>query len=172
MNKELESLKQVNELINKVEEYKNKTGKDNPTVSMSLKLLISIQNAIQPALQRLESIDNANPSEALKKLEMLSDCAEAMKEAPSSNWVEYANSENELDLKLWMAYEDLKDYILKSQEQEKMFKIIKERQVNFSLLMISNNVEDYNFYIPYVEHKRCLTKEEFDLLKRWANEQD
>ena len=77
---------------------------------------------VQQELQRLESIDNAEPSEALKKLEMLSDCAEAIKEAPSSNWVEYANSENELDLKLWMAYEDLKDYILKAQEQEKLLK--------------------------------------------------
>jgi len=112
---------------------------------------------VQQELQRLEAIDNANPSEALE-------CLEEMWELScDSRKPEYG------------LYDTIKQVLLKAQEQEKVFKIIKERQVNFSLLMISNNVEDYNFYIPnipYVEHKRCLTEEEFDLLKRYYYEQD
>lgn len=85
-----------------------------------LKRVIAGLKMAEQSLQRLEAIENAKSSEALEKLEMLSDCAEAIKETPSSNWIEYANSETELDLKLWMAYEDLKDYILKAQEQEEL----------------------------------------------------
>ena len=79
----------------------------------------NIEN-IQQALLELQSIKEANTSEALKKLEMLSDCAEAMKEAPSSNWIEYANNETELDYKLWRAYEDLKQALLKAEKDEKI----------------------------------------------------
>ena len=75
---------------------------------------------IQQALLELQSIKKAKPSEALKKLEMLSDCAKAMKEAPSSNWIEYANNETELDYQLWRAYEDLKQSLLKAEKDEKI----------------------------------------------------
>ena len=121
---------------------------------------------VQQELQRLESIDNSKPSEVLKKLEMLSDCAEAMKEAPSSNWIEYANNETELDYQLWIAYEDLKQYILKLQEQEKVLEIIVKKNVDILLIKNKDNVNQYNEYIEDEDDR--LTQEEFDLLKRWV----
>lgn len=102
---------------------------------------------VEQALQRLESIDNAEPSEALKKLEMLSDCAEAIKETPSSNWVEYANNETELDYQLWIAYEDLKQYILKSQEQEKE---------NAYIEKIKTMMKQKDCVLRYIESEDCF----------------
>jgi hypothetical protein len=90
---------------------------------------------IKQSLQRLEAIDNANPSEAnidtatemlLTELEMLSDCAVAIEEEPSSNWIEYAETVAELDLKLHFAYLDIKQALLKAQEQEKENELLKE----------------------------------------------
>lgn len=61
----------------------------------------------------------------------------------------------------------LNDIADKLEKQEKVLKIIKERQVNIALLMTADNVEEYNFYIPYEEFEKYLTEEEFELLKRW-----
>jgi len=105
---------------------------------------------VEQALQRLEAIDNAKPSEALEKLEMLSDCAEAMKEAPSSNWIEYANSEAELDYKLWRAYEDLKQYILKAQEQEKQLGCPLEVRLQVDCDAIVYDEDGYEYNVDYV----------------------
>jgi len=74
---------------------------------------------VKQAIQRLNAIDNSNLKESLNDLEMLSNCAEAMKEAPSSNWIEYAQTEAELDLKLYLAYSNIQQALLKAQEQEK-----------------------------------------------------
>ena len=122
--------------------------------------------------QYIESIDNANPSEALKKLEMLSDCAEAMKEAPSSNWIEYANNETELDYQLWRAYEDLKQSLLKAEKEHKALEIIKEKNVSVAMLKSCVTVEMYNTIAFDEEHfkgkdyARKLAKEEFGLIKK------
>ena len=107
MSKELEAFMDILGILSAV------TGFDVDTDSEHIKI-------VKQALQRLESIDNAEPSEALKKLEMLSDCAKAIKEAPSSNWIEYANNETELDYQLWRAYEDLKQALLKTEKDEKI----------------------------------------------------
>jgi hypothetical protein len=89
---------------------------------------------ILECLQNLKALEDTKSSNAsidvatkmlLEKLEMLSDCAEAMKEAPSSNWIEYAKTEAELDLKLYFAFLDIKQTILKAQEQEKENKKMK-----------------------------------------------
>jgi len=77
-------------------------------------------NYIKQALQRLKVIDNPNSKESLNDLEMLSDCAEAMKEAPSSNWIEYAQTEAELDLKLYLAYSNIQQVLLRAQADEKL----------------------------------------------------
>lgn len=117
---------------------------------------------VDKALERLEQIDNAKPSEALKKLEMLSDCAEAMKEAPSSNWIEYANNETELDYQLWIAYEYLKQALIKAEKEHKALEIIKEKLVDVFKLYNCKTVEEYN----QAQYRDCmLTKEEFNLLK-------
>ncbi len=64
MSKELEM---VRTMINGANEYEKKTGDKNPPVYFSKNNLLIIETA----LQRLEAIDNANPSEALECLEKL-----------------------------------------------------------------------------------------------------
>ena len=56
--------------------------------------------------------------------------------------------------------------LLKAQEQEKVLEIIKKKRVNVNQLLLCWKVEMYN--------SRCrkgyeLSKEEFDLLKRWID---
>ena len=156
MSKELEALKQV----------KNFLGYNYCSVDLPNEL-----RTIEQALERLEAIDNANPSEALEKLEMLSDCAVAMEEAPSSNWIEYAETEAELDLKLHFAYLDIKQSLIKSQEQEKVLEILFEKNVDIIMIRMSETLDKYNRMI-YKDNfnRKELTQEEFDLLKRYCNE--
>lgn len=101
-------------------------------------------------LKELQEIKSAEPSEAMEKLEMLSDCAEAMKEAPSFNWIEYAQTEAELDLKLHFAYLDVKQTLLKAQEQEKVINELKtlikyadlNKQKIISLAVLKNALKE------------------------------
>ena len=64
MSKELEM---VRTMINGANEYEKKTGDKNPPVYFSKDNLLIIEQA----LNRLEAIDNANPSEALECLESI-----------------------------------------------------------------------------------------------------
>ncbi len=101
---------------------------------------------LKQALQRLESIDNAKPSEALK-------------------WLE------KYKLTILFNTTIVENALLKAQEQERVLEIIKEKNVNFEVLGISNNVNCYNKVI--VRYSVCykeLTEEEFDTLKRWHSE--
>jgi len=61
MSKELELIRL---LIKGANEYEKETGNKNPTVYLSRNNLL----VIEQALKRLESIDNAEPSEALEEL--------------------------------------------------------------------------------------------------------
>ena len=102
---------------------------------------------IEKALQRLEAIDNANPSEALEELEQ-----------DIKNRVILAEDKQ---LKLCAV---IKQALLKAQEQEKVLEIIKEKYVEFYILLKSKNVEHYNSNTKFGKE---LTEEEFDLLKRY-----
>ena len=133
----------------------------------TLELMDKDFQIVQQELKRLEAIDNSNPNEALRCLDSLDDMFYLVKRRTTENG---NHEEYEFYPCETKEYDIIEQALIKSQEQEKIFKIIKEKQVNFSLLMISDNVEDYNFYIPNipcVEHKRCLTEEEFNLLKRY-----
>ena len=163
MSKELEAFMDILGILSAV------TGCDVDTDSEHIKI-------VKQALQRLESIDNAEPSEALKKLEMLSDCAKAMKEAPSSNWIEYANNETELDYQLWRAYEDLKQSLLNAEKEHKALEIIKEKRINVGTFIHLTKVlkKDYEqcketndivFCNICDTEKEFLTEEEFNILK-------
>ena len=185
MSKELEIL---NKMIEKVEF----TDKD---------FYWEIRNSyakVEQALQRLEAIDNASPSEALNELEMLHDCSTAMQELPSSNWIEYAENEAELDLKLYFGYEHIKEALIKAQEmqediihykgtidnlrrdnallkdikneQEKVLDIAVKKGVDFDLLRTCNNEHEYNKEVCY-SLQFMLTKEEFDLAKRYVDKE-
>ena len=107
---------------------------------------------IENGFKRLESIDNAKPNEALEKL--LDGYSKGI--AGRSY------------------YDTIKQALLKAQEQEKVLEIIKEKRVNVEWFW--NDFVDNGFgYHYYLEKwykyqstdKQKLTKEEFDLLKRW-----
>jgi len=105
---------------------------------------------IRNALQRLESIDNANPSEALK-------------------WLE------KYKLTILFNTTIVENALLKAQEQEKILSIIKEKNVDVLAIKESKTLEEYNRNAWEVEHygkyrgyKLQLTQEEFDLLKKWS----
>ena len=108
----------------------------------------------QRALQRLEEIDNAKPSEAMESLERIDK--------------EYATIENE-DFKI--CFNTIKQALIKAQEQEKVLKIIKENNVDvFFLRNNCDTVEEYNKEINNNTMHYCygncreLTQEEFNLL--------
>ena len=98
---------------------------------------------IKKALQRLEQIENAKPSEALKCLENLCDEFPILKKD----------------------YKIIKQELFKAQEQEKVLEIIKEKEVEMALFNDSKTVEDYNRNRNWGAKE--LTKEEFILLKRY-----
>ena len=121
------------------------------------------------AVKRLEAIDNANPSEALSRIE---DC---FYEDP------YADRKD-------VSYEDdiatIKQALLKAQEQEEVLEILKiKKYIPFDRInpRFWNDKETYNetcnyeFYLwlceeeceYVVKEEQKLTEEEFDLLKRW-----
>ena len=109
---------------------------------------------LEQSLQRLESIDNANPSEALEELgkyELKQDCL-----------VE--------DLTV---YDTIKQALLKAQENEKVLSIIKEKDVDIKFLRaLINSDSKYTRKNALKIYNLCLdneqlTEEEFDLLKRW-----
>lgn len=184
MSKELEALKQVNELIKSVEEYKNKTGKDNPTICMSEKLLISIQNALQPALQRLEEIDNAEINEAFE-------CVDYIEKKLAGLRYECKRTKNHRCDDLFIQehiFDAIKQALIKAQEQEKVLSIIKGKCLHTDNLNYVAVCINYDMYKEKMSEKhdtvvikidwndrelldclKLLTQEEFELLKRYCN---
>ena len=66
--------------------------------------------------------------------------------------------------------ENLKNKLLKSQEQEKVLEIINKKCVdmfNLKIAILQNSVDVYNSSIPIEYEGNKLTQEEFDVLKRW-----
>lgn len=178
MTKELEALKDLCEFVNYCDEANEDVG------------------VIEQALQRLEQIDNANPSKAVE-------CILDIK----SNYKFYAHNNQTIDYQCSVVVQSL----LKVQEQEKenarafgkdiinLNKILKqtidepilyaskygnkyivpqelfEKQCNVLSIIKEKNVNiavlknspDLKYYNYHVSDWRKLTQDEFDLLKRW-----
>ena len=106
-------------------------------------------DVIEQALQRLEAIDNANPSEALESLEEIRD---------------FRYGKEKLLVCQTQMYTTIKQALLKAQEQEKVLEIIKEKGVDVSLIKKYDFVEDYNSAV-WIAGRPKLVKEEFNTLK-------
>jgi hypothetical protein len=102
----------------------------------------ALADNIEKALQRLESIDNAKLSEALK-------------------WLEKYKSTILFNTTI------VENALLKTQEQERVLEIVKEKEVNLGMLKTCKTVEQYNAGCRIFERNE-LTQEEFDLLKKWS----
>lgn len=111
---------------------------------------------LKQALQRLEAIDNANPSEALRELSIIRHLE-----------IGFDKNRKPITLNDIDGLNTIKNCILKAQEQEKVLKIIFKKKVDIVYLEDSNTVEEYNSHFGAVICK--LTQEEFDLLNRWTN---
>ena len=152
-----------------------KQDKDNKAIlyeGRHLKKVILPYEEYQKMCQRLESVDNANPSEALKDLQVI------------ENNIIYTLRDCDINDEVCQNLQYAKTKILpiehalfKAQEQEKenaelkkVLSIIKEKDVNIWYLTVSTkvkNYKDYNSFLMNDKNKRQLTQEEFDLLKRW-----
>ena len=119
-------------------------------------------------IQRLESIDNTKPSEALKELNEI---------------IEYITEDKKVKYKATILFdcEIIKDALLKAQKQEQAFKLINKKLVDLSDVRYCLNYEHYKkgkskeFDTKIVKIDwndnvlldclNLLTQEEFDLLK-------
>lgn len=144
--------RELNKDLSNLMECLRKQEKDNKAilfVGRNFKKVILPYEEYQKMYQRLEAIDNANPSEALEVVGYLKD--HHLNAVPYYDWL------NEIE-----------QYILKAQEQEKVLEIVKEKQVDICELKIC--IDEYEDSL-YQYNKRTiekfkLTQEEFDLLKK------
>lgn len=121
---------------------------------------------IKKALQRLEAIDNSKPSEALGLVKRT--CELYVDSLKQRDLIGYDIIEKQIN----EALDSIKQTLIKSQKQEKVLEILKEKGVILSILEYSQVVEDYNnailFSFKPSAYEMCkLTQEEFELLKRW-----
>ena len=148
---------------------------------------------IKQALQRLEVIDNAKPSEALEILynnaKLDRDRIERGGVVTYAEEIEYNEGikpyydivkqallkAQALEGKIEILKEYRRDYLERlenlekySREQEKVLKIIKEKNVDLCILTDCDNVNEYNKSLGNLRPvEDRLTYEEFDLLKRY-----
>lgn len=123
---------------------------------------------VEQALQRLEAIDNANPSEAMEELDKLERCADSIRELPMSNWLDLAENETQLELEILKWVSNIKKAL-------KVLNVIKEKNVDTYCLKTCISLEHYNSEMRLKNQNNTysyeiwyeLTEEEFDLLKRW-----
>lgn len=112
---------------------------------------------VEQSLHRLESIDNSNPSEALKDLERI-----------GSDY--FLGSKDCLVKKIYeKEYNNIKQALLKAQEQEKILNIIKENPFileNYFKNKGLKNQEDYDKKYFW----GTITEDEAIKVQRWLEE--
>ena len=125
-------------------------------------MLPILKNIIKNGLKRLEAIDNAKSSEALECLEYLGGF----------------NLETDTIIGQTKAYNTIKQALIKSQEQEKVLELIKEKCFGNDNLYLVNDSINYNQYLEkaklgidniidvILKENELLTEKEFELLKK------
>jgi len=116
---------------------------------------------LKSTLTELKAIKESKPSKAMETLTRMDNlyCAVCPQKKGGCNECEYNQKSN-------IVYQAL----LKAREQDKMLEIIKEKNVDIWLVNSCFTVEQYNFSIIKIGNSNVftLTPEEFDLLKRWV----
>ena len=152
--------RELNKDVENLMECLRKQEKDNKAilfVGRNFKKVILPYEEYQKMYQHLEAIDNAKPSEALKELDDIS-------------YLVLNEIDDLKNKELWKSYfNTIKQALLKSQEQEKVLKIMFEKKVDMCELKIC--IDEYEDSL-YQYNKRTiekfkLTQEEFELLKRY-----
>lgn len=123
-NEALDKLKDNTEMFDKLAKENDDTYKEDAVIEAYVYHFNNI--VIERALQRFVSIQNATPVDVMRCLDNLEDCANGMKDLPKSNWIDLAEDEAELDLKIMDWVEKIKfelfkgkQAFLKSQDLEK-----------------------------------------------------
>ena len=117
-------------------------------------------NLIKQALKRLEAIDNAKPSKALK-------CLKEIHFFVNGSRIDGEKYEQKLQ-----EINTIKQVIIKAQEQEKVLEIINGKNVDIrrfkfiwnSILTKEEKLKEYN---SAQREQDKISQEEFELLKRW-----
>ena len=114
---------------------------------------------IKETLQRLETIDNSNPSEALEQVKFFKS---------QDFYDEIGQHYGFIDERCKV----IEEALIKAQEQKQVLEIIKEKDVDIYILKNCKTVDEYNSSVVHiVGETRELTQEEFELLKRYVDEQ-
>jgi len=122
------------------------------------KKLVEEIDYIEQVLVDLETVKEADPSEALEHLE---ECANGMKDLPKSNWIDLANSEAELDLKIMDWVEVIKFGLFKgAQASSKTQQRLKEE----NNVLLGQNTDLYN--------ELELTSKQYKELMKGAKQQN
>ena len=126
---------------------------------------------VQQELQRLEEIENAKPSEALRYIREFMYEMTYWMENPKKCMKNYGM---QIFGKYKYTFESIiETVLLKAQEQEKALEIIFEKNIDIYFLKSAVTFDEYNKLIKFkAPFALELTKEEFNLVKRYCNEQD
>ena len=142
--------RKLNKDLTNLMELLRKQDEDNKAILYTgkhIQKIILPYEEYQKMCKRLEAIDNAEPSEALE-------CLEEMWELScDSRKPEY------------ILYETIKQALIQAQDQEKVLKIMFTKTVSIFQMSCCKNADEYND-LKFNDNEK-LTKDEFDLLKRW-----
>ena len=160
--------REINKDLTNLMDLLRKQNKDNKAILYAgrhiQKIILPVEE-YQKMCQKLEQIDNANPSKALEAIKELRYIV-----------LKFCEDNNKQDNYCIELCDTIKQALIKAQEQEKVLKIIKEKRINIDLFW--NNFVDNGFgYHYYLEKwykyqstdKQKLTQEEFALLKRYLD---
>lgn len=144
-----------------------KVSKERPLSDQGLGKIIHKLYNFENIEEDLEAIDNTNPSKAL---EILKDISYFIMEAYSDH---EPLKENQRDSRqCFMDYcKNIKQALLKAQEQEKVLNIIKEKRLNFdrfdyAIKHWKTTKEQVDVYNSGIGNCYKLTEEEFDLVNK------
>lgn len=96
--------------------------------------------------------------EALESLDKLEECAYAMKDLPMSNWIDLANSEAELDLKIMNWTEEIKFELFKGQQGLERLEAIDNSNPSEALKYVNGKIADLEDDLQHytmVEKEKC-----------------
>ena len=110
-------------------------------------------------LMAFKNIEQANPSEALEQVKFFKS---------QDFYDEIGQHYGFIDERCKV----IEEALIKAQEQKQVLEIIKEKDVDIYILKNCKTVDEYNSSVVHiVGETRELTQEEFELLKRYVDEQ-
>ena len=191
--------RQLNKDLSNLMDCLRKQDKDNKAILYAgrhiQKIILPVEE-YQKMCQRLEAIDNSNPSEALEwlnrfkgiELSSLPFKSEdgAVKEV-DLNDVRFVGSQLNNDFRKFVYI--IENALIKAQEQEKVLKVVFEKPLSLLTLKLFKKYDkdrvlelDYQFFVDGYKtitedldedmKEKIDTEEEFDLLKRYYDEQN